>query len=149
MAADGVRSPQIQIKKGAVYLVFPDSTATDAEKMNLIHFAGAKNVMEAKLLFSETKENITYSVVYITGYSRLNGGAGACGAGTEGNLIWIKSYRELIQDVRSVLINSCWNGIDGETSVHDKGLTVGYYVAGKEFTLSYDNEHPENGFIIK
>jgi hypothetical protein len=137
----------VVVSKGKAYLTFDGYSGIT---LNLKPFSSAAVIENAKILFENTKDNISYVAIELSGSTKLNGGSSYCGAGQESNLVWIKLVSTSVQDVRSVLYESCTFTMEGEIEIIKDGFTVKYqsFSEYRSFVLTYDTKLPERGFTV-
>ncbi len=76
-------------------------------------------------------------------------GTSYCGAGSERNIVWLKMHRALqIQELRSILVESCFQNVSSELVLAGSKLTVLYDDEDGSYALTYDNGFPQRGFTI-
>jgi hypothetical protein len=138
----------IIVSKGTAHITFSEYSGIETD---LQPFSGSVAIEKAVILFQETKGSFSYVVVQLAGPTRLSGGGDYCGAGREGNFVWIKLSSGKVLDVMTVLYESCAFSIEPDNiSVTKIGLTANYisYGENKKFLLKYDNKAPAAGFAI-
>jgi hypothetical protein len=115
------------------------------------------------VLFPGRHQGFAYLLLDVTSQSSADG-TGPCARGTEQNLIWLKLDSKFqVQDAKSVLVESCLQNIHGRQGYDqsDNRLTMKYIrtdvgangadVSTRQYEseLSYDNDHPEAGMVVK
>lgn len=139
------------------------SAGHDENTIDLKPYLSGSGPGEKKVLFAGRHEGFDYLLLDVTSQSSADG-TGPCARGNEENFIWLKLDLKLqLQDAKSVLVESCLQNIHGRQSYDqsDTRLTMKYVrtdirASGSEVTsrqyeseLSYDNDHPDAGLMIK
>ncbi len=111
----------------------------------------AARVREAEVLFATPKDGALYLVIDVFGDSRADRYDRQCGAGSEGNLIWLRldrAWRVLASE--SIRYESCWSSIDMGDGVVVTGRRLRAefenYREDLRVTVTYDADAPEQGF---
>jgi hypothetical protein len=131
--------------------------------IDLKPYISSSGPCEMRVLFPGRHEGLDYLLLDVTSQSSADS-TGPCARGTEENLIWLKLDSNLqVQDTKSVLVESCLQNIHGRHAYDqsDNGLMIKYvrtevategadmHTRQYESELSYDNDHPEAGMIVK
>jgi hypothetical protein len=114
----------------------------------------AAKITSAKILFADRKDDFTYLVVDVFGWSRDKQNDRQCGAGEETNLIWIKlDAKWKISDIKSERYESCWSPTNSDDGYKINGKTLSIEINNfrreKDVTLYYYADQPEKGFQIE
>lgn len=122
-----------------------------AHKLNVADKIDAAKATDAELLFVTGKDDFTYLVAAVSGYSREESNDRQCGAGVESNLLWIKiDSKWQIADISSVRYESCWSSISSNDGYRIKGnaLSIEFdnFRDDVNVKMSYNAEQPEKGF---
>ena len=146
-----------QSPPAAGYRVAPKNRGLVVRHANKSHWLNvgalidAARVREAEVLFATPKDGALYLVIDVFGDSRADRFDRQCGAGSEGNLIWLKLDRAWrILASQSVRYESCWSSIDMGDGVRVTGRNLRAefenYREDLRVTLTYDADAPEQGF---
>lgn len=145
---------------------------------DLIGRIGAAGGWRYRLLDRSVREDRIYLVLGVAGYSRWPPGPTMCGAGTEGDLIWLcLSPDGRALEVKSVRYESCFELIEAEEMdpVRPSGaessppaeaeddfgfqpvlrdgrlalIATLYHEDDRRIAIRYDRRHPERGIIVE
>lgn len=122
--------------------------------LNVSEQIDAAKVTDTIILFAARKDDFTYLVVDVSGWSRKKQNDRQCGAGEESNLIWIKLDAQWkIADIKSERYESCWATTTSSDGYKIDGATllieIDNFRTDKNIILHYDANQPEKGFQIQ
>lgn len=103
---------------------------TGAHAFDLSKHIATPEIDKATILFNVHTPPDRYLVVEVSGYSKGKPqDHGECGAGTEGNIVWMHLNDDWkVEDVQSLLIDSCLNNVVTETDAAykiEQGALIG------------------------
>jgi hypothetical protein len=139
---------------------------------------GAAGGWRYRLLDRSVRADRIYLLLGVAGFSRWPGGSTMCGAGTEGDLIWLcLSPEGRALEVKSVRYDSCFNSIEAEEmepvepagaasptpadtgddfafqpTLRDGRLALVatlYGEDGRRIAIRYDRRQPERGLLVE
>ncbi len=150
-AQNSVQSIPLKVRRAGQNLV-----VNDRQQRHLLKVGDkidAAKLEDVKLLFANRRGSDIFLVVDVRGWSKARQDDHQCGAGEEGNLLWIKLNSQWrVGDIKSIRYESCWVSIepDDNYKIDERGLQFKYSDFSKMlgYELKYEVENPEQGFKI-
>lgn len=124
-----------------------------AHTLNTTEQVDAAKVTETKILFASRKGDFMYLVIDVMGQSREKLNDRQCGAGEEGNFLWVKldsGWR--IAGIKSIAYESCWTSTSSDNykiNASTMSIEISDFSRDIESKVSYNAGEPEKGFKIE
>jgi hypothetical protein len=148
-AASGAPAIDVVVSKETAFLTFAEYQGLP---LDLKPFSAAALINRAEILSARMHEGIWYVVVSVTGPTLRDGGLRHCGAGDEGNLVWLKMSGPHVLDVRSVLYQSCAFSIEAYNRPQQVNqlwrVEYDSFSEKRKFVWTYDERTPQLGFSV-
>lgn len=103
-----------------------------------------------RVMFTAAKGDFFYLVANVRSASPITSPTAPCGGDSPQSILWIKADKTLKnREVQSEIYASCsYNYYESKVKQDKKGITI-LFGGNKKIELRYDNDHPEDGLVIK